>query len=204
MPIIAIWPWGSSPDLCIVCCQRLNEVAICSSLKSGRLAYSRIIHALEPSQRSISWKGSVCYRLLKKQTAVLSEKCSAKTSRRFREDIVSTILSTTAARSTSAQGLSCFCPKITFGVDDYSALHLFGQLLDGLLEFGWVNGSKIEPAEAEFHSFVREQRQVELSGNRSRVPINSVFGFCNQPSFRSWRKLRKVGIMVLQIILRFS
>ena len=117
--------------------------------------------------------------------------------RRFLEEFVSTILSTVAARSLTGQGLSCFCPEIVVGGDKYSAFHLFGQLLDGLLELGWVRGSEFEPAKAEFHSFVRERRQVETSGNRSRAPI-SVFAFCNQPSFRSRRNLHKVSIIVLQ------
>ena len=114
--------------------------------------------------------------------------------RRFLEDLVSTILSTVAARSQIGQELSCFCPEIVIGGDDYSAFQLFGQLLDGLLELGWVRGSEVEPAKAEFHSFVREQRQVEISSHRSRAPINSVLAFCNQSSFRSRRNLHKVGI----------
>ena len=118
--------------------------------------------------------------------------------RRFLEDLVSTILFTVAARSPIGQGLSCFCPKIVIGGDDYSAFHLFGQLLDGLLELGWVRGSEVEPAKAEFHSFANEQRQVETSSNRSRAPINSVFAFCNQPSFRSRRNLHEVGINFLK------
>ena len=115
---------------------------------------------------------------------------------------MSTILSTAAARSPVGQGLSCFCPEIVIG--GYSALQFFGQLLDGLLEIGWVRGSEIEPPKAEFHSFVREQRYVETSGNRSRVPISSVFAFCNQPGFRSRRNLHKVSIMVLYILSMFS
>ena len=117
--------------------------------------------------------------------------------RRFLEDLVSTIFFTIAARSPVGQGLSCFCPEIVIGGDDYSAFHLFGQLLDGLLELGWIRGSEIEPAKAEFHSFVCEQRQVETSGNRSRVAISSVFAFCSQPGFRSRRSLHKVSIVVL-------
>ena len=117
---------------------------------------------------------------------------------RFLEDLVSTILSTVAARPPIGQGLSCFCPEIVIGGDDYSAFHLFGQLLYGLLELGWVRGSEVEPAKAEFQSFVREQRQVETSSNRSRAPINKVFAFCNQPGFRSRRNLHKVSIIVLQ------
>ena len=124
--------------------------------------------------------------------------------RRFFEDLVSTILSTVAARSPIGQGLSCFCPEIVIGDDNYSAFHLFGQLLDGLLELGWVRGSEVEPARAEFHSFVREQRQVETSSHRSCAPINSVFAFCNQPSFRSRRNLHKVGILCLRLFLIVS
>ena len=124
--------------------------------------------------------------------------------RRFLEDLASTILSTVAARSPIGHGLSYFSPEIVIGGDDYSAFHLFGQLLDGLLELGWVRGSVVEPAKAEFHSFVREQRQVETSSNRSRAPINSVFAFCNQPSFRSRRNLHKVGISFLKFISVFS
>ena len=116
---------------------------------------------------------------------------------RFLEELVSTIFSTVAARSPIGQGLGCFCPEIVIGGDDYSAFHLFGQLLDELLELGWIKGLEIEPAKAEFYSFVHEQRQVETSGNRSRVPTSSMFAFCNQPLFRSRRKLHKVSLIVL-------
>ena len=62
----------------------------------------------------------------------------------------------------------------------------------------------MELAKAEFHSFVREQRQVEKSGKRSRVPFNIVFAFCNQPGFRSRRNLHKVSIMCFEVISIFS
>ena len=75
-----------------------------------------------------------------------------KDCRRFLEDLLSTILSTVAARSPAGQGLICFCPEIINRGDDYSVFHLFGQLLDGLLEHGWVKVSKIEPVKAEFIS----------------------------------------------------
>ena len=120
-----------------------------------------------------------------------------KDCRRFLQDLVSTIFSAVAARSPVGQGLSCFCPEIIIGVDEYSAFYLFGQLLDRLLELGWIGGSEIEPTKAEFHSFVREQRLVEASGNRSRVPIHSIFAFCNQPDFRFGRNLHEVSNIVL-------
>ena len=112
---------------------------------------------------------------LEKINSSLLRKEFRRDCRRFLEDLVSTILSIVAARSQIGQGLSCFCPEIVIGGDDYSAFHLFGQLLDGLLELGWVRGSEVETANAEFHSFVREQRQVEMGSHRSRAPINSVF-----------------------------
>ena len=77
--------------------------------------------------------------------------------RRLLEDFVSTFLSTVAARSPVVQGLSCLCLEIVIGGNDFSAFHLFGQLLDELFELGWVRGSETEPAKAEFHSFVRDK-----------------------------------------------
>ena len=123
--------------------------------------------------------------------------------RRFLEDLVSTIPST-VTRSPIGQGLSCFCPEIVIGGDDYSAFYLFGQLLVGLLELSWIQGSEMEPAKAEFRCFVREQPQVETSSNRSRVPTSSVFAFCKQPGFRSRWNLHKVSIIVPQMILILS
>ena len=105
---------------------------------------------------------------------------------------MSTIFSTFAAHSPVGQGLSCFCNEIVIGGDEYSAFHLFGQMLDGLLELGWVRGSEIELAKVEFHSFVREQQQVDTSGNQSRLPISSVFAFYNQPGFGSRRNSHKL------------
>ena len=127
---------------------------------------------------------------LKKINSSFLRKEFRRDCRRFLEDFVSTILSTVAARSPVGQGLSCFCPGIVIGGDKYSAFILFGQLLDGLLELGWIRGSEIEPAKAEFYSFVHEQRQVETSGKRSRVPMSSMFAFCNQPGFHSRRNLQ--------------
>ena len=43
---------------------------------------------------------------------------------RFLENLVSTILSTVAARSPIGQGLSCFCPEIIIGGDNYSLLSI--------------------------------------------------------------------------------
>ena len=92
------------------------------------------------------------------------------------------------------QGISCFCPEIVIGVDKYSALYLFGQLLDGLLEFSLVEDLEVEAARAQFLSFVREQRQVKKSSSM-RVPTSDVLSFrCGQPGFRSCHNLYRVSI----------
>ena len=54
------------------------------------------------------------------------------------------MLSTVASRSVIGQGLSCFCPAIVVGGDDVAPLQLFNKLVDGLLERGWIRGSKAE------------------------------------------------------------
>ena len=123
---------------------------------------------------------------------------------RFLEDLVSTILSTVAACSPVGHGLSCFCPEIVIGGDKYSVFHLLGQLLDGLFELGWVNGSELEPAKAEFHSFVREQQQVEASGNRSRVPINSVLNSATSLISVLGRNCTKLALWCFEVISIFS
>ena len=62
--------------------------------------------------------------------------------RGFLEEFTTSLLSTVAARSKIGQGLSCFCPAIIIGGDDHAPLHLLGLLLDGLLDRGWVKGSR--------------------------------------------------------------
>ena len=90
---------------------------------------------------------------LEKKNSSFLRKEFLRDCRRFLEDLMSTILSTVAARSPTGQGLSRFCPEIVIGGDEYSAFYLFGHLLDGLLELGWIRGPEIEPAKADFHSF---------------------------------------------------
>ena len=93
-----------------------------------------------------SWFGAIAEEHFLEGTRLLSSLDKTNSSfhrkefrrdcRHFLEDFVSTILSsmsTVAARSPIGQGLSCFCPKIVIGGDNFSAFNLFGQLLDGLL-----------------------------------------------------------------------
>ena len=116
--------------------------------------------------------------------------------RKFLEEFTTSVLSTVAARSKIGQGLSCFCPAIIIGGDDHAPLHLLGQLLDGLLERGWVKGSEIEACRSEYQSFVQEQRQLERTSTRSRPDIGDVLTFCcSQAGFRARQHLFKVCIV---------
>ena len=80
--------------------------------------------------------------------------------RRFLEELLTTILPTVATPSPVGHKLSCFCPELFIGGDDYSAFHLFGELLDGLPDFDWAKNSDSETVKAECHLFVLEKRQI--------------------------------------------
>ena len=113
---------------------------------------------------------------------------------RFLDEFCSTILSPVAARSKLGQGVSCFCPEIILGGDDHFAFFLCGQLLDGLVECGWEKGSKIEACKAEFHSFVREERQLERHSTRKRPDIGNILAyFAQQTGFQRRRHLFRVS-----------
>ena len=123
--------------------------------------------------------------------------------RRILEQFTTSVLSTVTARSKIGQGLSCFCPAIVIGGDDYAPLHLLRLLLDGLLERRWVKGSEIEACLSEYQSFVQEQRQLERSSTRSRPDIGDVLSFCcSQAGFRARQHLFKVCIVTNVVRLR--
>ena len=116
--------------------------------------------------------------------------------RRFLEDFVHCVPSTVASRSAIGQGLICFCPVFVVGGDDVAPLQLFNELLDGLLEKGWIRGNEVESCRAEYQPFVQEQRQLERSSTRSRPDIGDVLTFCSaQAGFRARRHLYNVCIM---------
>ena len=82
------------------------------------------------------------------------------------------------------------------GGDYVAPLQLFNNFLDGLLEKGWTRGSEVE---AEYQSFVQEQRQLERSSMRSRPDVGDVPSFCSaQAGFRARRHLYKVCIVANQ------
>ena len=76
--------------------------------------------------------------------------------RQFLEEYTNSMLSNVAARSHIGQRLSCFCHTIVIGGDDHAPVHLFGLLLDGLREKGWVGGSDVEAWRAEYQSLSKE------------------------------------------------
>ena len=119
--------------------------------------------------------------------------------RRFLKGFVNCVLSTVAARSVIGQGLSCFCPAKVVGGDDVAPLQLFNKFLEGLLEKGWTRGSEVEACQAEYQSFVQEQRQLERSSTRSRPDVSDILSFCSaQAGFRARQQLYKVCIVANQ------
>ena len=120
--------------------------------------------------------------------------------RRSLEEITNTVLSTVAARSKLAQGVSCFCPEIIIGGDDHSAFFLLGQLLDGMIACGWEKGSNIEACKFEFQSFVNDQRQLECHASRKHSDISNVLSYLtHQSGFRSRRHLYRVSLVGFQV-----
>ena len=117
--------------------------------------------------------------------------------RRFLEEITTSVLSNVAARSKIGQGLSRFCSAIIIGEDNHHApLHLLGLLFDGLFELGWIKGCEIEACQAEYQSFVQEQRQLEQFLTRNRPNIGDVLSFCSlQAGFRARQHLFKICIV---------
>ena len=118
--------------------------------------------------------------------------------RRFLEEFCSTVLSTVAARSKLGQGVSCFDTEIILEGDDHSVFFLYGQLVGGLNECGWEKGSNIEACKAEFHSLIREQRQLERHSTRKRPDVVNILAyFCQQSGFQSLGHLFRVSSVIL-------
>ena len=113
--------------------------------------------------------------------------------RKFLEEFVNCVLSTVAARSAISQGISCFCPPVLIGGDQYAPLQLFDLLQDGLFAKGWARGEDMEACKSEYQSFVQEQRQLERTSTRSRPDVGNVLTFCSsQAGFRVRSHLYKV------------
>ena len=137
---------------------------------------------------------------LEKMTSQYLKKEFRSSACRFLEEFTSTDFSTVAARSKLGQGVSCFCPEIIIGGDDHSALFLFGQLLDGLVECGWEKRSTVEACKAEYQSFVNDQRQLEIHAGGKRSDISSVLSYLSyQSGFRSRRHLYRVSLVGLRV-----
>ena len=121
----------------------------------------------------------------------------------FFEDLISQILSTTAARSPIGRGMSAFCPEILVGGDSYSVFLLFGELVDSLVRSKWIKSADAEATRAEFQSFVRDQREMEWGEERDVGDI-MVF-YVSQHGFRSRLNLYRVSSSFLFLLdLGFS
>ena len=65
-------------------------------------------------------------------------------------------------------------------------LFLFGMLLDGLLQKGWVKGFVVEPANAVFQPFVTEQGQLQQHSTNYRLDVGHILSFCvSQAGYRA-------------------
>ena len=138
--------------------------------------------------------GTRVHAALEKISSSYLRKEFRSNARRFYDEFGSTMLSTVATRSKPGQGVGCFCPEIILGGDDHSAFFLHGQLLDGLVECGWENGSSVEACKAEFQSFVREQRQLERHSTRKRPDLGNILAyFTQQTGFQSRKHLFRVS-----------
>ena len=58
--------------------------------------------------------------------------------------------------------------------DDYSPYHVSNQILDSLLELGWVRGSIAETRKAGDQSLVQEQRQLERTSRRQCSNVGNI------------------------------
>ena len=104
------------------------------------------------------------------------------------------MLSTVATRSDVGQGLSYFCPNLVVVGMTMPHFHLFGQLLGGFMELGWVRGSTVEASKAEYQSFVREQRQLEFISTKSRPDVGNILSsWSSKAGFRVRLHLYQVG-----------
>ena len=143
--------------------------------------------------------GTRMHAALEKMTIQYLKQEFRSSARRFLEEFTSTVFSTVAARSKPVQGVDCFCPEVVLGGDDHSAFFLFGQRLDGLICCGWEKGSTIEACNAEFQSFVKNQRQLECHASRRHSDISKVVSYLTQQSgFRSRRHLYRVSLVGFQ------
>ena len=118
----------------------------------------------------------------------------------FLEEFKNSVLSIVAARSNIGQGSSNLCPTILIGGDNYAPLQLFGLLLDGLLEEGWLKGSEVEVRRTEYQSVIQEQRQLEQLSIRSHLDVGNVLAPCSlQAKLRAWQHLLKLCIVTKDV-----
>ena len=71
--------------------------------------------------------GTLVLATLTKIGSFFLKKWFQRDARRFLEELTTSVLSTVDARSKIGQELSCFCPAIIIGGDDYAPFHLLGS-----------------------------------------------------------------------------
>ena len=143
--------------------------------------------------------GDSCSCNPRKNNELLSKKEFLTSACRFLEEFCTTILLTIAAWAKLCQGVSCFRLEKILRGDDFSASFLYGQLLDGLVECDWERGSNVEACNAEFQSFIREQRQLECLSTRKRPERGDILAYVSQQTgFKCRQHLFRVSSVLLE------
>ena len=149
-------------------------------------------------------KGNGVHTSLEKMTGLYPKSVFWSSAHRFVEEFASILLSTVSARSMPVQGVNFFYPPIVIGVGDHSAFFVFGQLLDGLIVCGREKTSKMRAWEAEFQTFVLEQRQLECHTSSKHSDISIVLPFLAQQSrCHSRRRLYREVSVWLRVVFFF-
>ena len=123
----------------------------------------------------------------------------------FLEEFLSCVESTIVNRSTMGQGLSCLRPTILIGGDDHAQIQLFGMLVDGFVEEGWMRCAEMEACKSEYPSFVQKQRQLEWTSTRSHPDVGNALTCCSiQAGFRVRRHLYKICVVCKHVGCSFN
>ena len=140
---------------------------------------------------SLSWRVLGYQQLLRRLGAFTSSLIFIKKSREYLENLFWIIMLTVYAWILIIQGLSCFCLDIVLGGDDYSAVYLFGRLVDWLLDNRWIKGSTNEPAIQGAVSFSRERAEATGTAFHEETPNKGpiMFSCVSQAGFRGRHNL---------------
>ena len=88
--------------------------------------------------------------------------------------------------------------------DDYAPYQLFGPLLYGLRELGWVRGSTVDASKADYQFFAQDHRQPERISTKTRPDLVNILSFWfSQAVFWARRHPYRVGNFALWSLFLF-